>query len=312
MDRSLLSLHTGNGTSSSFLTISPAQLTCNYSLPKKAFEAWCIVQAKWERKLDRPVRWFCCDGGGELAGGSSTFAAQLEAQGIEKDITARYEHWKNGKAERVMRTLQGRILAMLVAAQLPLTYWGEAALTATYLFNLSITSTLPSGVTPFEMFHGRKPNVSHLRVWGVRCFAHVPLELQSKLGQKSRECLFMGYLPSQYGYCVRDVQTHHFFTSGSVIFDENIPYRARHKVSATTDYSTLPFHAGVIEDPVQPPTTPPHAQSLPQDPPHQTKEPAARTDRPQRTRVLTEAGKVYAQKMLEAKEHLARLRDAAI
>lgn len=75
-----------------------------------------------------------------------------------------------------MRTLQGRILSMLVVAQLPLTYWGKAALTAAYLFNLTVTSTLPSGVTPFEMFHGRKPDISHLRVWGVRCFAHVPVE----------------------------------------------------------------------------------------------------------------------------------------
>ena len=55
---------------------------------------------------------------------------------------------------------------MIMAFQLPLMYWGEAALTAAYLFNLTVTSTLPSGVTPFEMFHLRKPDISHLRVWG--------------------------------------------------------------------------------------------------------------------------------------------------
>lgn len=36
-----------------------------------------------------------------------------------------------------------------------------------------------------------------------------------------------------------------------------------------------------------------------------------RSPRPQRTRVLTEAGKAYAQQMLEAKEHLLQLREAA-
>ena len=46
-----------------------------------------------------------------------------------------------------MQTLQGRILSMLVAVQLSLTYWGEAALTAAYLFKFTMTSTLPSGVT---------------------------------------------------------------------------------------------------------------------------------------------------------------------
>ena len=278
----------------------------------QAFEAWCLVQAKWERKLGVKIRRFRCDGGGELAGGSHRFAAQLEAQGIERDVTPPYEHWKNGRVERVMRTLQGRILSMLVAAQLPLTYWGEAALTAGYLFNLTVTSTLPSGVTPFEMFYGRKPDVSHLRVWGVRCFAHVPVELQGKLGVKSRECLFMGYPPSQRGYRVRDVQTHQFFTSGSVIFDENIPYRARHEITTDVDYSTLPLGKdSLTEDTPPPPITPPRAHSPTQVPHRPPKVRVVRSPRPQRTRVLTEAGQAYAQKMLEAKEHLAQLREAA-
>ena len=101
----------------------------------------------------------------------------------------RYEHWKNGKMERVFRTLQGRMLAMLTAAQLPLTYWGEAALTAAFLFNLTTSLTLPNNVTPYELLKATKPDVSHLRTWGVHCFAHVPVELQTKLGNKSVECL---------------------------------------------------------------------------------------------------------------------------
>ena len=278
----------------------------------QSFEAWCLLQAKWERKLGVKVQRFRCDGGGELAGGSRRFAAQLEGQGIERDVTPPYEHWKNGRVERVMRTLQGRILSMLAAAQLPLTYWGEAALTAAYLFNLTVTSTLPSGVTPFEMFHGRKPDVSHLRVWGVRCFAHVPVELRGKLGEKSRECLFMGYPPSQRGYRVRDVQTNHFFTSGSVIFDENIPYRARHEVTSDVDYSTLPLNDDASSNDLLIPVTPPRAgsstQVVPDRPP---KAAMMRSPRPQRLRILTEAGRAYAQKMLEAKEHLSQLREAA-
>ena len=215
----------------------------------QAFDAWCNVQPRWELQLGTKVKTFRCDGAAELPGRDQAFIAQLEAQGIKRDITPRYEHWKNGKAERVMRTLQGRILAMIVASQLPLTYWGEAALTAAYLFNLTVTSALPSGVTPFEMFHSRKPDVSHLRVWGVRCFAHVPRELQSKLGTKSRECLFMGYPPGQRGYRVRDLQTLQFYTSGSVIFDENIPYHAVHQIpSDPPDYSGLPFEPAVMEN----------------------------------------------------------------
>jgi len=65
---------------------------------------------------------------------------------------------------------------MLVTAQLPMTYWGEAALTAAYLQNLMSTSTLSSGVTPLEVFFGQKLDILHLRVWGTRCFAMIPEE----------------------------------------------------------------------------------------------------------------------------------------
>lgn len=47
---------------------------------------------------------------------------------------------------------------MLTAAQLPLTYWGEAALTAAFLFNLTTSSTLPNNVTPFEILKTTKPD----------------------------------------------------------------------------------------------------------------------------------------------------------
>jgi hypothetical protein len=133
--------------------------------------------------------------------------------------------------ERVFCTIQGRMLAMLTATQLPVTYWGEAALTAGFLFNLTISSALPKNITPFEILKNAKPDVSHLKVWGVCCFAHIPVELQTKLGAKSCECLFMGYPPSGRGYRVRSLTTNHFFDSGNVIFDENIPYHALHEVS---------------------------------------------------------------------------------
>jgi hypothetical protein len=47
---------------------------------------------------------------------------------------------KNGKMERVFHTIQGRMLAMLIAVQLPIMYWGEATLTTGFLFNLTINT----------------------------------------------------------------------------------------------------------------------------------------------------------------------------
>jgi hypothetical protein len=49
-------------------------------------------------------------------------------------------------------------------------YWGEAVMTVVHLLNRSPTKAL-DGKTPYEAWHGRKPAVSHLRVFG--CLALV-------------------------------------------------------------------------------------------------------------------------------------------
>jgi hypothetical protein len=193
-----------------------------------------------------------------------------------------------------MRTLQGRMLAMLTWARLPLTYWGEAALTASYLQNLSLQSALPPNVTPHEMYHGRKPDISHLRVFGARAFAHVPLKMQTKLGVKSRECLFMGYPPGQKGYRVRDLATSTFFTSTAVIFDENSPYAPLHDTSPIA----TPLDVG---GPIPELRNLNSSSAHPPDPPR----------RSSRSLHLTAAGKAQAARITAAKIHLEDVREAA-
>ncbi|KIK35815.1 hypothetical protein CY34DRAFT_95436, partial [Suillus luteus UH-Slu-Lm8-n1] len=49
-----------------------------------------------------------------------------------------------------------------------------------------------------------KPDLSHIRMWGARCFARVPTELQVKLGPHSHPVYFMGYPDGTKGYRLRD------------------------------------------------------------------------------------------------------------
>src|SRR5271155_4733768 len=67
---------------------------------------------------------------------------------------------------------------LLADSGLPFPLWGWAVSTSQYLWNRLPTSVLPSGVTPFELHHGRKPDSSHLRVWGCQCFVIIPPELE--------------------------------------------------------------------------------------------------------------------------------------
>lgn len=113
--------------------------------------------------------------------------------------------------------------AMLDHAKLSPTLWGEAALTAVYLFNHSELRSLPAGFTPYEMLHGSKPDVSHLCMFGARCFACIPPELQQKMGPRSLACeaTFMGYPPGVKVYRCCDNAMGAFFNSRDVIFDES-------------------------------------------------------------------------------------------
>lgn len=161
-----------------------------------------------------------------------------------------------------------------------------------------ITSTLPTNMTPYERFYGCLPSVAHLRVWGVPCFVHIPLDLQSKLGNKSYQCLFMDYPPGQKGYHMRNCSTLHFFTSSNVIFDENIPYSSTHDFSITPP--SFPSLSSVPPCPCTPLITPP--PFIPPPTPHPPACTIAHT-RPAHDHILTQAGQQYYKQIEAEKAH---------
>lgn len=112
---------------------------------------------------------------------------------------------------------------MLEAANLPSNLWGEAILTAAYLWNCTESISLPPGVTPYKLVNEAKPNLSHIRVFGSRCWVHIPMELQMKFGPHSHCAIFVGYPEGTKGYRVHDAKNGLFFVAHNVIFDEHLP-----------------------------------------------------------------------------------------
>ncbi len=81
---------------------------------------------------------------------------------------------------------------MLNEKNLPNYFWAEAIVTVMYIMNRTPT-TVVHGMTPEEKFTGKKPNVSHLKVFGYIAYVHVPNEKKSKLDPKAKKCIFIGY-----------------------------------------------------------------------------------------------------------------------
>ena len=95
----------------------------------------------------------------------------LQNQGITLQVTAPYAHQQNSKAEQYIRTLEDGMQALLADAKLPPSFWHDAVCTYQYLCNRLPTSVLPASTTPFEAYRGHKPDLSHLRVWGVNALS---------------------------------------------------------------------------------------------------------------------------------------------
>lgn len=66
----------------------------------------------------------------------------------------------------------GMACCMLKAKQVASTYWGEAVLTVVFILNRSFTRRV-DGKTPYEAWHGRKPDERFLRTFA--CVGHVKM-----------------------------------------------------------------------------------------------------------------------------------------
>ncbi|OWY92699.1 Integrase, catalytic core protein [Phytophthora megakarya] len=119
----------------------------------------------------------------------------------------------NGIMLHVIRTL-------LVKTGLPTNLWGEAFKFVIVAHNFSPSKAI-QGRTPYELFEGRKPNVSGLRVWGCAVIYFVPkVKRIGKHDPTAREALFLGYPESSIGYRVLDLVFGRIVESRDVTFRE--------------------------------------------------------------------------------------------
>ncbi len=142
----------------------------------------------WQREVEnlsgKRVITLRSDNGGEYT--SHRFKEHLKACGVRHEFSIPGTPEQNGVAERLNRTLVEATRSMLLDADLPQQYWAEAVNTATYLRNRSPTTAV-KGMTPYQAWHGRKPGVKHLRVFGCEAYAHVPKNRRGKLASKTND-----------------------------------------------------------------------------------------------------------------------------
>lgn len=160
------------------------------------------------------------DGGGEYI--SNEFETHLKSCGIRHEITVRYSAEQNGVAERYNRTVCEAARAMIIESRLPKFLWAEAIATAAYVRNRVPTRAHSEPTTPYELWHGSKPDISNLRVFGCLAYSHIPDQLRGKLDDKAESMLHVGYSTRSKGYRLYDIKTKSVVVRRDVVFDEAV------------------------------------------------------------------------------------------
>jgi hypothetical protein len=117
------------------------------------------------------------------------------------------------------RTLMDKERSMLSGVGLHKNSGQEAVDTAKYLVNMSPSSVLVD-MTPHEVWFGKNPSLSHLKVFGCDAFVHVPKEKRSKLDKKEVKCIFIGYKEGMKGYKLWDPASRKTMYNRDVVFRE--------------------------------------------------------------------------------------------
>jgi histone deacetylase 1/2 len=196
-----------------------SKFTWIYLIKKRSdvYQVFLNFQKLVERKFGRKIITIQTDWGGEYEKLHSFF----QRNGITHHVSCPHAHQQNGSAERKHRHIVEVGLALLANASMPLKFWDEAFLTATFLINLLPTKVLNFS-TPTEKLINVIPNYDSLRIFGCACWPNLRPYNKHKLAFRSKQCVFLGYSPLHKGVKCLDVSTGRVYISCDVVFDEKV------------------------------------------------------------------------------------------
>ena len=96
-------------------------------------------------------------------------ALQLKQCEIVSLLTPPGTPQHNGVSERHNRTLLDIVQSMMFLTDLPLSFWGYALETVAFMLNRAPSKYVET--TPYELWFGKKPKLSFLKVWS--CDAYI-------------------------------------------------------------------------------------------------------------------------------------------
>ena len=116
----------------------------------------------------------------------------------------------------------------------------EAVSTVVYLLNRSSIHSL-QGLTPYEIWTGRKPSIAHLRVFGSLVHVKCTKMPQKKLEDRSTPMVFIGYEVGSKAYYCFDPINGSVHVSRDVVFEEDGQWNWQRKGEHVPDLTFFPM-----------------------------------------------------------------------
>lgn len=129
---------------------------------------------------------------------SRDFQTLLTRNKIRHETSAPYSPHQNGTAERGWRTLYEMSRCLLIESELPDELWNYAMQTSAYVRNRCYSRRTKK--TAYELFTGKKPDLSKMQKFGSTCFAYK--QEKSKFDSRCEQGVFIGYDKNSPAYLV--------------------------------------------------------------------------------------------------------------
>jgi hypothetical protein len=184
--------------------------------------------------------------------------------GIKRELTTPYNPQQNGVVERKNRTIMEVVKTMIHDQDLPICLWAKAAMAVVYVQNRLSHSAL-GFKNPEEMFTGKKPEVSHLKIFGCPVFIHIPKENRNKLEPSGKKRIFVGYCEVSKAFKIYIPDHRHIEISRDVTFDEEAALKKSRRCQLEEVYEEEPVNPRTTESVREVPRTAEPDEETPED-----------------------------------------------
>ncbi|GJS44752.1 putative ribonuclease H-like domain-containing protein [Tanacetum coccineum] len=205
-DQTCVACLKGKQDKASFVTDDYSRFTWVFFLATKDETSGILKSfiTEVENLVDKKVKIIKCDNGTEFK--NRVMCEFYEKKGIKKEFSVARTPQQNGVTERRNRTLIEAARTMLADFKLPTTFWAEVVNTACYVHN-RVLVVKPHNKTSYELFRGRTPALSFMRLFGCHVIILNTLNYLGKFDGKSDEGFFVGYSMNIKAFRVYNIRT---------------------------------------------------------------------------------------------------------